>query len=1619
MMKTKVKLTSTIIIKVLMIIGIISITKSLDAQCGGDVTLTTQAEVDAFSCSNITGNLIIEGSDINDLDAIATGSGFNLSIGGDIIVRNCPNLSSLEGIDIVTGVGGRFVLENLPSVTTMGGFNFSLSSCRELNISSCPALILDKSFIVLNNVDFFLNIEGLMVSQDLSGQFSNLTFAPNIRIFGNNGLQGLPNFSNLTNSASIVISNNTNSILSGFTGITSMSSYTDAVSGISWDGHIFILNNQGDTNLSLFPNLETTIGQILIKDNFTLFDIDGFSSLTSVGSIFIEYNTVLSISGFSNLASAAFIKIFENNAGVAMLRNNVLPGINGFNSLTSLSTGLDISNNIDLISISGFSNLSTCPSLLINQNTFLNNVTGFNSISSINTFTVTSNPQLSECCWMLDIMDIANNTTISSNGIGCSAPAEVGGGAPVMGSCPSGPININTNPGSCVATYNVTAPTVTDDCEVSSYINGLFDSNNNLVLDENVTSGQDISVDIEVGTWTMDFVAGDLNNNFTDCAFTIIVSDNETPEWITDTEIFVNAECGDDLQGILDNLELVASDNCEVTIFQEVSSSGNSCGNAKEYMYVYKASDNAGNLSPETTVYILMDDNRAPVLSGIPADVTISCGDDFPSMPIVTATDICQGDLSASVVMETATEGGSCGNGVVAETHIYTYSVADGCGNTTEEEWKVTVVSDFSFSLGSDIIVCEAGTVALSPDQSGDTYLWSTGATSETINVSAGGTYTLTITTGNGCCYTDEIEVTYSDVPNASAQGGVITCSASSVQISGSSTSSGVSYSWSGPGGFSSTIQNPMVSSLGTYLLTVSDANGCTSTASAEVEADDSIPEGTATGGIISCTEEEVTLMASSTTAGVSYSWSGPSAFSSSMQNPTVTVPGTYEVVVSATNGCTVEIAVEVIDDTGVPEIVSSNGELTCAVTAIDLDLTVDNENYNYSWTGPGGFSSDEKNPTVSDAGTYEVVVTGNNGCSSSAEVMITLNNEAPQVSGVGGTIDCSNSTVTIVGSLDSGVEGTTIMWSGPGGFSSSESSVEVSEIGTYTLTASSPNGCNASVEVEVLADENLPEVSATGGTIECGSLEVTLTASSTTAGVAYSWMGPDGFTSDEQNPSVETAGTYTVTVLAENGCSAQANALVVFDAELPEITVENGTIDCNNEEIELGLETDDVGLTYSWSGPDGYSSDKKNPTVSNSGTYEVIATALNGCEVTDTVVIAEDLDQPTVEATGATLSCDSESVTISGSITSSIEGTTASWSGPGGFFSLLNSVEVDEIGIYTYTALAPNGCSSSIEVEVEADQNLPDISASGGAIGCDNSEVELMGSTETTGASIMWTGPNGFSSEENNPTVSEIGSYTFTVTSENGCQAKSTVQVISDINPPVVIIKEGDVDCDASFILISAESEDDLEYSWTGPNGFNSEESEINISVSGTYTVTYTGSNGCEGSKTYILESDIAFEPNITTTPDTSETGGSAMIEIVGGTGPFSIVWDNGIQGNATEGLDMGSHLVTVVDGNGCIKTFTFNIEGSSSVIDLSEMSALQVYPNPVSSFIQMRWRNLEIPFTEINIYNIQGQLLRSQSIDNLQDRISIDCLEYKSGTYVIHLISKEGIAQTKFLKI
>ena len=294
-----------------------------------------------------------------------------------------------------------------------------------------------------------------------------------------------------------------------------------------------------------------------------------------------------------------------------------------------------------------------------------------------------------------------------------------------------------------------------------------------------------------------------------------------------------------------------------------------------------------------------------------------------------------------------------------------------------------------------------------------------------------------------------------------------------------------------------------------------------------------------------------------------------------------------------------------------------------------------------------------------------------------------------------------------------------------------------------------------------------------------------------------YTWTGTNAFTSTSKNPSIPfaslaAAGTYSV-IATVAGCPSVFGTTTVVVNPIPAMpTASSNSPICVGQ--TLNLTTPFVaGATYSWTGPNAFSSALQNPTIPGataaaSGTYSLTIT-VNGCtSPTRTLVVAVNVPPAAPTLGSNSPVCSGTTLNLTSNL---VIGATYSWTGPNGFTSTLQNPSIVGVTVGasgTYSLTINNGCASpqsTIAVVVNPTPGAPTASNNGPI--CDGSTLNL-NSTLVAGATYSWTGPNAFSAATQNTsipgaTLINAGTYSVTVT-VGGCTstAATTTAVINPI---------------------------------------------------------------------------------------------------------------------------------------------------------------------------------------------------------------------------------------------
>jgi hypothetical protein len=591
-------------------------------------------------------------------------------------------------------------------------------------------------------------------------------------------------------------------------------------------------------------------------------------------------------------------------------------------------------------------------------------------------------------------------------------------------------------------------------------------------------------------------------------------------------------------------------------------------------------------------------------------------------------------------------------------------------------------------------------------------------------NAAGTGTATYTVTANNSA-------------PDITATGAALGCGAS-VAIQASSSVSGATYSWTGPNGFSSTAQNPTVTAAGTYTVIVRNpATGCTASQSVTVT----------TGAAASAFWLEDFTFANGTLSDT-----GPTPWTA-----TTTGTGTYSVqnneFKTSFSGQAVGIWTSgIVDISGKSNTVisvnlrsetASSGDLFETADFIRLYYKLDNGAevmFYEDLAGVGTSTSGTASATISSAAlngsTLQVIIRTSNSDPTERyyfdNVTLTGTPVSGTVTATGGSITCTHSSVTLSGS--SSVTGVSYAWTGPNGFTSSLQNPVVSTAGVYTLTSTNPaTGCSATDTANVLLNTSAPtNVKASAeGKITCVNMLVDLSATSSTAGVTYSWSGPNGYSTGPNSSSVAStsaAGLYTVTVTnPANGCIATDTVSVIFAQDKAQnVAISPGLamLNCTNPVQTLTGSTITTGVSYSWTGPNGYAATGPTAVATTAGNYVLqVLDSASGCYASTTATINSNFTVPAnvSAANNGPLTCTKTQVTLTGASTT--DNVNFSWTGPGSFSSSSSLAFVSTPGTYTLTTVHQvSGCTGTpvttvVVQDTTRPSNLSLISNSGSTV--------------------------------------------------------------------------------------------------------------------------------------------------------------------------------------------------------------------------------------------------------------------------------------------------------------
>jgi len=669
---------------------------------------------------------------------------------------------------------------------------------------------------------------------------------------------------------------------------------------------------------------------------------------------------------------------------------------------------------------------------------------------------------------------------------------------------------------------------------------------------------------------------------------------------------------------------------------------------------------------------------------------------------------------------------------------------------------------------------------------------------------------------------------------------------------------------------------------------------------------------------------------------GYSYAWSTPEMQTSArLSNLT---DGEYTVTVTDAARCTATVSQTIV----------TPGQLSVSIIGDDQMCQGDNApltanveggtpDYAYRWTDGATTPS----TTVQETGTYMVTVTDDASCTATGMIAVTVNPAATLelTSGMQDQNLCYGETLTtIVFTYGGGANGASVSglpagmeWNTDANAHQILISGTPTTAGTYAYTITTTgvtSPCtNITITGTIIVYQQLT-ATVSGNNPDCNGDQVTLTATPEggSAPYNYNWSNNENSVSITDSPLSTTE--YSVTITDRNGCTGTASKNIVVGEPLTVSISGSTAIQCYGGTTDLSANASGgsmaMGYTYTWTG----NVNGQHLTGVGAGDYSVVATDGNGCTATAsaTVTSPNAALAVSISATNTTLTCSNASATITATATGGTEGYSYQWSSD----ETTNSIEVTNAGSYTLNVTDANGCTAQSTQDINEDKIAPTIS-----ISTDDATELTCNRTSITLTAIASDVTYAWSNGENaaTTTVTEPGSYTLTVTGDNGCTSVASTTITRAENLDVSL-SAGTILCNGGTTTVTANvsggSATGHTYAWEGDSRTTQTLTGVGA---GTYTVTVTDGNGC------IAPASITVtEPTQLTVSLSAGTiacsGGTTNINstVNGGTEPYNYIWTPSSDEENLTGVGAGTYSLRVTDMNGCTATASTTVNDGDS---------------------------------------------------------------------------------------
>lgn len=894
---------------------------------------------------------------------------------------------------------------------------------------------------------------------------------------------------------------------------------------------------------------------------------------------------------------------------------------------------------------------------------------------------------------------------------------------------------------------------------------------------------------------------------------------------------------------------------------------------ASAYVWSNGATTNAIVVTPgSNTTYSVTGTSAAGCVANGSSNLTVNA---LPVVSINGTNTICNGDiavLTASGASSYAWSNGSTTSSIsVTPSASASYSVAGtsaaGCiGNSTS--FNVTVNPLPVVSITGTNAIC-SGNAALLNANGADSYVWSNGATTTFVIVSPTNTstYSVTGTSSLGCTGTVAFTtVTVNPTPYLTINGTNTLCLGGSVNLTANGAAS---YVWSDNSTNSTLSVSPISNS--NYSVTGFSSAGCQSSTSIALTVY-SLPIVSISGTTSICAGSSATLSASGAS---SYVWNTGATTANLVVTPTAQT--NYSVSGTSANGCVGNSSLKTVSVNALPVVNISGTNTICAGNSSTLTASGANT---YVWSNGATSASIVVSPSANTS--YSVTGTNTLGCvGNSSPVTVTVN-ALPAVAITGTTALCAGTQVSLNAS-----GANSYLWNT--GSTNNVLSVSPSVTTSYTLTGTSAAGCQ-STTVRTLTVYALPLVSISGTNAVCAGNSATLIANGANS---YNWSNGATSTSIVVSPSVAT--NFSVSGTSSQGCVGNSTLTNVSINSLPVISISGTSVICAGNTTTL---TASGAASYTWSNGATNSSVTLSPSAST--VYSVVGSSSAGCVGNSSPLNLTVNALPLISISGNNTLCAGNSSSLAASGANSY-----SWSNGSTSATLVVTPSMNTT--YTVTGTNSNGCQNNALKTITVNA-LPVVAINGNSAICIGSSATLSANGAST---YTWSNASTSNSISVTPTIST--GFSVIGASTAGCLGSAVTNLT--VNPlPVVSVTGNTAICVGASNTLNASGASS--YVWS--NGSTSNSIVVSPSVSTSYWVTGTSTDGCIGNSS-VFTLTVNALPQVSINGNSVVCAGNSVSLLASGANSYS--WSTGATSNSVSDTPTlnTTYTVTGTDTNGC----------------------------------------------------------------------------------------------------